>query len=106
MNAAPPAPYTGRLLETELRNICPKNLTPVMPPGIVPRIIHSSVIICATANSTVRAVLCSTMAKYSVAVKQHEYDMDRATRSRENICRNIAPKPLRNEKLKDRSDCN
>lgn len=91
--------YTGKVLETELRNICPKNFTPVIPPGIAPRIIHSSVIICATANSTVRAVLCSTIAKYNVAVRQLLYDMDRASRSLENICRNMAPKPLRNEKL-------
>jgi len=58
--------YTGNVLDdedTELLNICPKNLIPVAPPGTVPIIINSKAIICATANSTVSAVLCASNAQ-------------------------------------------
>lgn len=52
-----------------LRNIDPKKRSPPEPPGISASIINSSVIICATAKTTVKAVLCAHIAKYSVAVR-------------------------------------
>lgn len=52
-----------------LRNIEPKKRRPPEPPGISARIISSSVMTCATAKTTVNAVLCAHIAKYSVAVR-------------------------------------
>lgn len=55
--------YTGKELETDRLNNCPKNRSPVEPPGTSANIIKSNVITCITANSTVNAVLCAHIAK-------------------------------------------
>lgn len=59
----------GSVFEMRLLNIEPKKRSPPDPPGISARIIRSSVITWATANTTVNAVLWANIAKYRVAVR-------------------------------------
>lgn len=55
--------YTGSVVDTDRRNICVKNLKPVVPPGTSATIIKNNVTICTTANIMVKIVLCIIIAK-------------------------------------------
>lgn len=79
---------------------CPKNLSPVAPPGTVPRTIKSNAIICATAKRTVNAVLLATKAQYKVKIKQELYESEVSSLGLENICFKKDPNPERKQKLK------
>lgn len=95
--------YTGSALveaETLVLKSCPKNLRPVAPPGTMPSTMKSNAIICATANSTVNAVLLATKAQYRVNNRQELYDMEVRSLGFENICRRKAPNPDRKQKLR------
>lgn len=92
--------YTGNVLDTDRRNSEPKNRSPVAPPGTSAIIINSNVIICTTAHTIVNPVLCTNIAKYSVARRLPAYVPESISLGRENACLINIKNPLRKQKLK------